>query len=187
MAASSEILSGIRVILTEMGLNGYKDDINSIKESMAHMHEAQGKMDGELKAAQAELNSVKIDSQTLKSENVMLKDLVEFSGNRLSALESELKTCNEKILDGQVRSMKDNLVFHGIAESRGEITRSVLVKFLKEDMQIADSRFKIPVSLEDETDDSLVWIHRAHRFGKPSVGGTPRPIVAKMTQITVKT
>ena len=67
---------------------------------------------------------------TLRSENDELRELYRVTEGRLTRAEKTIDDQNEKILQLEAHSMRDNLVFYNIKEEAGENTESVLRDFL---------------------------------------------------------
>ena len=84
---------------------------------------------------------------------------------RLTRLEKVVGETREELLQQKARSMKKNLLFYNLAESRDEDVRKVLNEF-----------FKNQLRMPQEQIDSLV-IENTHRMGKVT-GRRSRPIVA---------
>lgn len=126
-------------------------------------------------------NSRAFDSQTCEEVNSKCKDLD-------SKLKSELKQCDslqndlsevksdnirlsEEMLDLQSRSMRDNLLFHGIKECetfdarRQENCADAIIQFCTDQLKLENA--------------SEIRIDRAHRLGKFNAEKT-RPIVVKL-------
>ena len=109
------------------------------------------------------LNVMETDIHELKEENERLRKRVKFTEGRLTRAEKELDEAKEKIIDLSSRSMRDNIVFKNVAESRGEDVEEKIIKILKEKLKI------------DNAEEII--IQRAHRVGKASPKYT-RKIVA---------
>ena len=111
------------------------------------------RMDDKLDSTIAKTNEISSEQMELRSENQELK-------TQITDLESKVA-----YLEGQ--SKRDNLMFHGIPESRDETwddCEKAVRKILERNLGIID--------------DSEVPIERAHRVGKYSRDKT-RPIVFK--------
>lgn len=93
-------------------------------------------------------------SDITNANNTMMK--------KLNSMRSDFENLNERHLDLQMRSMRDNLIFEGILETQEENTEEILKEFLKSEMNITDEP----------------QFHRVHRMGR-NTQGRPRPIVAK--------
>ena len=65
-------------------------------------------------------------------------------------MRTEFENLNERHLDLQIRSMRNNLIFEGIKEMLDENTVETLRKFLKMEMNITEEP----------------QFHRVHRMGK---------------------
>ena len=117
------------------------------------------------------------------TENEELRNKIESLENRLKLTEglltqaqTKIKMQDEKILDLQSRSMRDNIVIRGIGEDENEswdTTRNKVVDFMKTELKIHNA------------DKSM--IDRAHRIGMKTPEATkPRSIVAKFTSSDAK-
>ena len=112
--------------------------------------------------------SEKIDENVLKTNKATSK-MRELEKEN-DKLRIEVHNAKEQIhdltnshIDLQARSMRDNLIFNGIAETKDEITENVVKLFIKTEMNI-----KKEINFE-----------RVHRMGK-KFEGRHRPIVAKV-------
>ena len=79
----------------------------------------------------------------------------------VKTLESKNKSLEDKTNDLEFRSMRENLLFHGIEELTGENCEMLVQQFIAERLNITET----------------IHIDRAHRLGKPK--GRIRPIVVK--------
>jgi DNA repair exonuclease SbcCD ATPase subunit len=82
--------------------------------------------------------------------------------NTIEKLELKNITLESKANDLEARSMRENLLFHGIAETNGENCETLVKSFITDTLNIKEQ----------------ITLDRAHRIGKPNSNG-PRPIVAK--------
>ncbi|XP_038156504.1 uncharacterized protein LOC119793395 [Cyprinodon tularosa] len=114
-----------------------------------------------LEFSQAQLASVTAENEALKGEVTKLAEgMIQLSG--------ENRKMKESILDIQSRSMRDNLVFAGIAEQQDEDPEAIVRKFLQKKLKIPADQVK------------NITFHRVHRLGgKKPDKSRPRPIVAK--------
>ena len=94
----------------------------------------------------------------------------------MTQAQTKIKMQDEKILDLQSRSMRDNIVIRGISEDEKEswdTTRNKVVDFMKNELKISDANKNM--------------IDRAHRLGVKTTGTTKsRSIVAKFTTSDAK-
>ena len=122
-----------------------ENDLKSVKESIEFAH--------------AEIKDLKKESETRKQTDEATKQ-------RIEKLEKENEILNKSVIDLKARSMRDNLLFYNIPESKDENTTEIIHKLLEEKLQIEDS-YKIKID-------------RSHRLGREKQGvKKPRPIVAK--------
>ena len=146
-----------RVSSLELTLSDTNNKIRDIETS----HEIDAKTRGDMISKQTSLD------KQLKQERSNIESL----SNDLSDVKSTNKDLNEQIIDLQSRSMRDNLLFHGIEEC---------VSY--EDRRSEDCATKIlnlcENSLQIENATSSIKIDRAHRLGR-FVRGKTRPTVAK--------
>ena len=114
----------------------------------------------------------------LKADNASLRTDV----NKLQRLTGELQKENENmakdILDLQCRSMRDNIIIHGLSEAPNEtyLQPEVLLKsFMKNNLKMVPEQV------------AVIRFSRVHRLGKAkSDQQRPRPIVAKVTDSKMK-
>ena len=78
---------------------------------------------------------------------------------------------NNRVIDLQARSMRDNLLFYNVAENKEENTTEIVYNIL-------ESHFGLENSKE-------IKIDRAHRMGR-KIKGKPRAIVAKFIYFSDK-
>ena len=169
---SQEIIEGVRAVLKEMGLDSISGIISEIKKTQDDFQQA-------LKIINDDYHDIKENVNKLQKENSELLLRLEFSENRIAGLEKSVKDCQMKIISQQARSMTDNLIIHGIKESKNENTRKVVIKFLKNEMKIGNKYFQVP-SLDGEKSVEAVWIHRCHRLGHQ--GNDKRPIIINLVE-----
>ncbi len=129
----------------------------------------------ELKAS-VEFNNSLIE--VLKADNASLRTEV----NSLKCLTAELQrdkvNMSKSILDLQCRSMRDNIVIHGVSETKNETYHNSeeLVKMFLVD--------KLKIKLEEA---EAIRFSRVHRIGKAKTDQQrPHPTVAKVTDSKIK-
>ena len=135
-----------------------KSTVNEIEKSVKF---ASDSLDANEKRSQEMTNTlteITKNSRKIEIENSQLK-------KDLSKIRSQMKELNDQQLDLQTRSMRDNLIFHGIEENDGENCESVLKEFIADVLKVEQS----------------VEFHRVHRMGR-KIHGKTRPIVAKFVQ-----
>ena len=105
----------------------------------------------------------------LHQENSDLRQKCRILEGRLVRAEKEISEVKEQLLMQEARSMRDNLVFFNIPESKNESCEGVLRKFLMDEMKISESDMK------------KIRFDRVHRSGQhhPNQQGHPRVMVAK--------
>ena len=103
----------------------------------------------------------------LKNDNEARKKMDEVMKQKLEKLEKENAILSKSVIDLKARSMRDNLIFYNIPETKDEDTTNIIHKLLEKKLHI-----------EDATNN--VKIDRSHRLGRQIQGATKlRPIVAK--------
>ena len=105
----------------------------------------------------------------LKAANNELKSLSkkchDFEGI-VKKMEDKNATLEEKTNDLEFRSLRENLLFHGIPEGQNENCETLVKQFVADKLNIGHE----------------ITIDRAHRLGKPK--GRVRPIVVKFHEYT---
>lgn len=123
-----------------------ESDLKSVKESIEFAH--------------AEIRELKKDNETRKKTDETTKE-------RIEKLEKENEILNKSVNDLKSRSMRDNLLFYNIPESKDEDTTNIIHKLLEEKLHLEDASKKIKID-------------RSHRLGRQKQGAEkPRPIIAK--------
>ena len=97
----------------------------------------------------ADINTAKERVDTLKHTCETLEDIV-------SHLSKEKSQLEDRLTDIECRSMRENLLFHGIAEKDNENCESIIKDFCKTELD-----------LPRDYVESMI-IDRAHRIGKPT-------------------
>jgi hypothetical protein len=121
----------------------------------------------EIQSLTASLDSAVDNNEALKRRITALEKRLQLTEGLLQQAQVKLNMQNEKILDLQSRSMRENLVIRGISEDTNESwqdTEQKVINFMKKEMKIDDA-------------ESLM-IDRAHRMGT-KVANKPRNIVVK--------
>ncbi|XP_041357838.1 uncharacterized protein LOC121374793 [Gigantopelta aegis] len=102
--------------------------------------------------------------ETLKKDSIAIVSQVSDCLEEMKRLHFVNDELHEQVLDLQVRSMKDNVLFNGIPETDDEDMENVLTDFLKNQMKI----------------EKCMTFARVHRLGKRDTRtDRVRPIVAK--------
>ena len=99
----------------------------------------------------------------VKKENEGLRNCVRTLVQEVTALKESRKSEGERVLEMEWRSMRDNLLFHGIKEEEEEDAEVVVQNFIKDELQV---------------NKEGIQFARVHRMGLKKIGKT-RPIVAK--------
>ena len=163
--------------LTGMGLHTVSHEISEIKVMVSDTKQKQSELEVSLAYTQQDHDLTKSNVTKLTQENHNLRQRLEFSENHIAELEKRYISTKEHLIDTQFHTMKDNLVFHQIPETKGENTREVLFNFMVTSLKVDPNRFLIK-DLNTATDTGTIWIKRCHRFGQAGPRNRPRPIVA---------
>lgn len=132
--------------LIEERVKSFEQDLKAVKDSIEFAH--------------AEVNDLKVDNEARKKMD-------EYTRQRLEKLENKNTLLSKSLIYLQARSMRDNLIFYNIPETKGEETTPIIHKLLEENMGIKDATKNIKID-------------GSHRLGRPKPGERkPRPIVAK--------
>ena len=143
--------------LTELERNvvSVNTELKSMKAKVNGVEECVTFINNQYEDQKKNINEIKKSVSSMSDENeAFLKEL--------NAVRTEFEHLNERHLDLQMRSMRDNLIFEGIKEMQNENTEEALREFMKTEMNITDEP----------------QFHRVHRMGK-KIQGKHRPIVAK--------
>ena len=133
--------------------------LDTIEEHVKDMEQELKEVKKSLEYAYNEMNDLRDQNVELQKSNDELKE-------RLDVLEERNSMLNNRVIDIQARSMRDNLLFHNIAEKDNEDTDEIIYNLVEQNLQIPHSR--------------NIKIDRSHRIGKIRIGASkPRPIVAK--------
>lgn len=173
----TDIMEALRVMSRNIEQVSTKlNKLDLIEHRLSELERNVGNVNTELKDMKAKVNGVEesvvfiikqYEDQT-KEVLAVKKSVCEITNvnenilKELSLVKSEFENLNERHLDLQTRSMRDNLIFEGIVETQEENTEEVLREFLKSEMGI---------TVEPQ-------FQRVHRLGK-RVQGRHRPIIAK--------
>ena len=101
-------------------------------------------------------DSHKADINTAKERVDTLKHTCETLEDKVSHLSKEKSQLEDRLTEIECRSMRENLLFHGIAEKDNENCESIIKDFCKTELD-----------LPRDYVDSMI-IDRAHRIGKPT-------------------
>ena len=139
-----------------------KSEVTDLKDKMKEMEKS--------------MTSVVNENVQLTRDNSSLEKRLRVTQGLLMQLQTKVAQQENQIIDLKTRSMRDNMVFSGIAETPNEsweTTKSTVTTFMKDVLAIP----------EDELKD--IEIDRAHRLGTKQ-NDKPRPIVAKFCKSSHK-
>ena len=128
----------------------------------------------EIQALSTSLNMASDENTELRKSITSLENRLKLTEGLLLRAEKKLMMQNEKIIDLQARSMRENLVIQGIKEDDDETwakTQEKVVGFMKNNLKITGANKNM--------------IERAHRVGQKN-SRKPRQIVAKLTSSSTK-
>ena len=143
------------------------DNAESISDSLKTL--ITKTVQNEIQSLSESLNLAVDNNEALKGRINVLEKRLQLTEGLLQQAQIKLNMQNEKILDLQSRSMRENLVIRGISEDANESwqdTENKVKNFMKNEMKIEDT-------------ESLM-VDRAHRMGT-KVADKPRNIVVKFT------
>ena len=127
------------------------------------------------KEFEANMSYMSKDIEALKAENKEYQQKLAIADGRLTRSEKQIKRLNDKIVDLSTRQMRDNLIFKGIPEKKGEKSDD-----LKEFVScFAKQRIDEGSLRNSEENMKKVHIERIHRMGKFRPNGT-RKVIAKL-------
>ena len=150
-------LEGIEAKLVDLesSINSVKGEVKEMKGKITEVEQSVAFLSDQYDKQVKDVTEVKTVLKNVTDETARCS-------SDLSAVVGGLDDLYERHLDLQTRSMRDNLIFDGIAETEGENTEDALKTFIATEMEVTDE----------------ISFHRVHRIGKP-VRGKSRPIVAK--------
>lgn len=147
-----------RVITVESDVSQIKTRVSDMESSL----QGTGNLFDEVKQ-KTDVLSIKVDE--IKAKQVDLDDARKTTNRTIKSIQDEKAGIQEKLLDMQCRSMKNNLIFTGLHEQWDENCEEKLRNFINTEMNIT----------------SRIEFGNIHRFGKrPALeNDPPRPIVAR--------
>ena len=113
---------------------------------------------GKLKCAETEIKQMHESCSNLKRS--------------VESLERDRDRLNDKVLEGEFRSMRDNLIFYGISEPTAEDRQ-------EDRQEDCDVKVKAFINEHLKIDAQKMVFDRAHRLGATRGNTTPRPIIVK--------
>lgn len=167
---ATQIMEDIKSIKISVSkIDGIEKMVHNINSKVNDLEAKVKTMDSKVteceKSSQFVSNEFEKTKKDLKSANDDLKRLngkcKDFE-KAVDALETKNKTLEDKANDLEFRSLRENLLFHGIPEGPNENCEHLVQQFITDILEIGQ----------------MVKIDRAHRLGKPR--GKIRPIVVKL-------
>ena len=170
------IAAEIRNVMIEMGLDKVSGQITGLTNLMGELQTKQNNLQESLQFTQADHDKTKTAVAQLTDENILLKKKLNFVESKITEIEKNQIILKDGVIDSQYRSMRNNLLFHGIPEIKGEKNSEVLTSFMITYLKIDSAHFH-----SDHPEH--IYISRSHRFGAPGSSGT-RPIIAVFVEGT---
>lgn len=179
-----ELIESMKQVKTELGkLGGIEKSLSNITLQISNLETKVGTVEAKVNNCEAscnflsekyenqkkELESAKTELKTAKTEVTNLKSRCDTMEAKSREHQAESSKFQRKLYDLETRSMRENLVFHGLPETANENCELLVKAFCQEKLQM------------DPTEVNRVVFDRIHRLGrldnlKP---GNIRPIVAK--------
>ncbi len=128
-----------------------------------------------LEYSQQQIDTHAQENSSLQNSVTALTTQLSTVTTQLASVTSENKMMKETILDLQVHSMRDNLIFTGISEPPTDDPEKAVKDFMVKQLK-----------LSTETVNNITF-HRVHRLGqKLSNAARPRPIIVKFEHFKKK-
>ncbi|XP_062616527.1 uncharacterized protein LOC134278225 [Saccostrea cucullata] len=115
----NELKTDVNTELKEM-----KGKVNGVEECVTHISKQYDDQTREVKEMKKSVSNIRIENEMILNELEMVRN--------------KFEDLNERHLDLQTRSMRDNLVFSGIPETEEENTEEVLKEFIRAEMNITE-------------------------------------------------
>ncbi|KAK3082916.1 hypothetical protein FSP39_009009 [Pinctada imbricata] len=148
--------SSLKSVNTEV--SGLKKKIDEFESSASFTSEKLDEISKNSKDFSDRIQKISKGTESIRSENIALKA-------NIRGLKEEMENVKERQIELQARSMRENLIFHGIDESaEGEVEdcEEKLKHFIQDKLQVTKT----------------MEFHRVHRLGKRQPGKT-RGMIAK--------
>ena len=117
------------------------------------------------------------DITGVKGEVKMLQDSCASLQGTINSIEKDWDRMNDKVLDNEFRSMRENLIFYGIPEA-GNVHAQSGVAPMDPQAENCDIAVKEFIEKNLKMDTSNLLFDRAHRLGN-RISSKPRPIIVK--------
>ncbi|KAK3109102.1 hypothetical protein FSP39_023080 [Pinctada imbricata] len=148
--------SSLKSVNTEV--SGLKKKIDEFESSASFMSEKLDEISKNSKDFSDRIQTISKGTESIRSENIALKA-------NIRGLKEEMENVKERQIELQARSMRENLIFHGIDESA--------------EGEVEDCEEKIKPFIQDKLQvTKTLEFHRVHRLGKRQPGRT-RGMIAK--------
>jgi hypothetical protein len=160
-----------------------KLDTIGIESHMTQLTVKVQKIDSDVQIVNTRLRDVEKSSQFLADTFEEHRAKIEGTAKTVNTLKDDfekLKVANDQLkanmLDIQARSMRENLLFFGLAETHNEDCSAQILEFCETELKIT------------KEEASAIEIDRAHRLGRRNIGvnARPRPIVCKFHNYATK-
>ena len=174
---ANELINSVNQMGKELGkLNSIEKTLSSIKLTVTNLETKVGAMESKLNNCEKSCDFLSKEYEEQKKELKSAKSNISGLQKRCNDLESKCEEyekkgskLNKKLLDLESRSMRENLVFHGLPESPNENCETMVKQFCHNKLAL------------DEAEANAMILDRVHRIGRPEKQrpGGARPIVAK--------
>lgn len=152
----------------ESKINSFENKMTAVTKDVNELKKTVHELEKSVKFTSEKLDESEKNNSEIKTKLQSIQTLETTNANlsaQLQKLSCEMNDLNERHVDLQSRSMRDNLIFHGIVETDNENCEDKLKEFIAEKLDIRHT----------------VEFHRVHRMGR-RVHGKTRPIIAKFVQ-----
>ncbi len=148
----------------DLALEAIEQSLNNLHEKLDRLQTAQNDSDNSITRLKNRAGVLESNHTTLQEENTSLRQEVDMLKELLVRQHKDMEILKSTVLDLQVRSMQDNLLFHNVPEEKDENCADKLKKILNNKGYTKNCVFE-----------------RIHRIGPYNARNQkPRPVVAKM-------
>ncbi|CAC5414969.1 unnamed protein product [Mytilus coruscus] len=151
-----------KVIRLEQGTKSLDDRMEQVEKCSQLISDNYDKQKGDITELKTEVNKI---FKSLRTNSNEVKNVGHEFRSSLSDMKKENDKLKESILDVQMKSMSNNVIFYNIPETEVENCPDVILNFCKVTMKLKNS--------------DQIQLSDAHRIGKK--GEKIRPILGKFT------
>ena len=175
---ASSIMEDIKSIKSTVSkIESVEKTVNSISVKLGEMESKVNSMDKRIIEVEKACSFISEnydahdkELQHVKGEVKRVKDSCSSLNENIGQMEKEVERINDKILDQEFRSMRENLIFYNIPETQ-QSTQS--------DSEKCDLLVKELIENKLQINASNILLDRAHRLGNKIIPNKPRPIIVK--------